>query len=146
MMPGGGERVMTLDLRADQSLPAFTRSSLDGDLGNGDANSGDPEGQLNGGLIWEPRSIVDEAGVWEITLRVTDGARADRATADVTPRRRQQFKTRPGDVVSWTTQASGRVIQSGEATADQWGLVTVPQVEIRRSGSRLSIRLENRSR
>ncbi|MCR4414431.1 MAG: hypothetical protein NUV77_18590, partial [Thermoguttaceae bacterium] len=41
------ERVMPIDLRTDQTLPAFTRCSLDDRPGNGAAADGDAEGQVN---------------------------------------------------------------------------------------------------
>jgi hypothetical protein len=47
MPRGGGERIMPIDVRMDQSLPAFTNCSLDQDPGNGDPSDGDPEGQIN---------------------------------------------------------------------------------------------------
>ena len=47
MPAGGGGRVMPIDLRIDQSLPAFTNCSLDQRPGSGDPADGDPTGQLN---------------------------------------------------------------------------------------------------
>ena len=43
----GGERENPLDLRVDQSLPAFTRGTLDDDPGTGTPESGAPTGQAN---------------------------------------------------------------------------------------------------
>lgn len=141
MPDGGRETTMPLDLRIDRSLPAFTRSSLDDDLGNGDPASGSRTGQLNAHLTWSTDSIVDQPSQWAIMLRLVPGAPQPAATADVTPRRLQQFKPRPGDIVAWSNEVSGRVIQTGDVETDRWGLVTVPQVEIRAAGSRLTLKL-----
>ena len=143
LMPaGGGERVMPLDLRLDQSLPAFTRSTLDDDLGNGDPSSGSPGGQVNRYVTWDPASIVDEADRWEVTVRIVDGAPRGTATVDVTPRRLQRFKPSATDRLAWTNSvADDRTPrQSGTITPDQWGLLTVPQMEIGTGKHRLQLR------
>jgi pimeloyl-ACP methyl ester carboxylesterase len=145
MPDNGGERVNPLDLRVDQSLPAFTRSSLDDDPGDGNPSTGAPAGQINASLAWTPDSIRDEKDEWVITLRLAEGSKGPGATADVTPRRLQRFKLQPGDRVQWANSINGREAQTGEAVADQWGLVTLPQVQIARSGSRLSVRLSSRT-
>ena len=44
---------MPLDLRTDQSQPAFTGCSLDDDSGDGDPADGDAEGQSNLYLFWK---------------------------------------------------------------------------------------------
>jgi len=69
-----------------------------------------------------------------VEIGVINSAPQAKATVDVTPRRLQQFKLRPGDRVAWTLSG-----QSGEAVADQWGLVTVPRLEISRSLSTLTL-------
>lgn len=139
MPDGGRERINPLDVRVDQSLPAFTRGSLDGNPGNGDPDVGDPEGEINGFAAWTPDSIRDEPDQWAITLRLAAGTEAESATADITPRRLQRFKVKPGDRVRWTNAVGGRTVQNGEVVADQWGLVTVPEVRVARNGSRLTI-------
>jgi hypothetical protein len=47
-------------------------------------------------------------------------------TVDVTPRRLQKFKPKPGEKFKWTSSTGG----SGTVTADKWGLVTVEKVKI----------------
>jgi hypothetical protein len=141
MPDNGGERVMPLDLRTDQSLPAFTRGSLDDDPGDGSPMSGDPAGQINASFAWETDSIVDERDRWEMTLRLASRVDQSSGAADVTPRRLQRFQLRPGDRVAWSNRIGGRVVQSGELQADQWGLVTLPQVQIGRAGSRVTVAL-----
>ncbi|HOX07460.1 MAG TPA: hypothetical protein PK280_13740, partial [Planctomycetota bacterium] len=77
---------------------------------------------INLGFIW--KDVVDEPGKWSVKLS-NDLAKAE-MTVDVTPRRCQQFKLKAGDKLKWTNSAGG----AGEATADQWGLVTIEKVKI----------------
>ncbi len=117
-----------------QSYPAFGNSSINDNLGNGDPKDGDlgnvdkAKGPtetfgINLGFIW--KDVVDEEGRWAVTLS-NDLCKAD-MTVDVTPRRCQKFKLKPGDKLKWTNSAGG----AGDATADQWGLVTVEKVAIK---------------
>ena len=68
---------------------------------------------------------MDEPARWSASL--SNELAKDEMTVDVTPRRCQQFRSKPGETFAWTTSAG----DSGEVTADRWGLVTVPQVKIR---------------
>jgi hypothetical protein len=129
--PKPEEREPGVDVRTDRSLPAFTRCSLDGNPGAGDPKDGDPEGQSNLWLYWEG-DAVDRPGRWELALRLARGAPSDEAAVDVTPRRCRAFRPAPGTKVAWT--AGGR---SGEVAADPHGLVTIPQVRVSKSGTRL---------
>jgi hypothetical protein len=119
------------DIRTDQTLPAFTRCSLDDDLGTATARSpeaieadrqqqaeeaksgqrrevsvdpydGVPEGALNAWLTWETRDIVDEPTVWEMTVHLSPRAPRDACTVDLTPRRCQKFKLEARRKVTWT--------------------------------------------
>jgi hypothetical protein len=104
------------------SYPAFGNSSLDDDMGPGPKDQGDLEGFINVGFVWT--DPVDEPDRWQVTLS-NDEAKAD-MTVDVTPRRCQRFQCKPGQKLRWTAGTG----QSGELTADRWGLVTVRQVRI----------------
>lgn len=130
---------MPLDLRVDQSLPAFTRGSLDDDPGTGAADAGAPQGQANRYLTWRPDTIVDEPTRWSVEISIVDRAPRQKATVDVTPRRLQRFRLRAGDRVAWTNVSGRDVVQSGEVVADQWGLITLPQVEVSRGGNRIVV-------
>jgi len=136
-----GERVLPIDVRTDQSLPAFTACSLDDDPGDGDPGKGDPEGQVNLYLFWETGDVVDRTDRWEMTVGLIEKAPRDECTVDVTPRRLQQFKLPPGQQVKWTngTPGSDEPIQSGEATADRWGLVTLEKVRVTKGTNRIRI-------
>jgi len=130
-----------LDLRTDQSLPAFTRCSLDDNPGNGDPADGDRKGQINLYLRWDPKDLVDEEDRWEITLWLIDSAPKDSCTVDVTPRRLQKLKRKPGDAFRWssTSLKDGREIQAGTAPADAHGLLTCKEVQIAKGKNRIRI-------
>jgi hypothetical protein len=134
------------DLRRTDSVAAFGNCTLDDNPGIG--FGGDPGGQMNAYLCFEPRSQEDQQDRWEMTVYLyagdkqgRGGAPVDPCAADVTPRRCQRFKARPGDRFTWTNTAlaDGTVIQTGAAVADQWGLVTAERVTISKTKNRLVI-------
>ena len=135
------ERVLPIDIRIDQSLPAFTNCSLDDHPGNGDPKDGDPEGQVNSYLFWETEDIVDQPDRWAMTIGLIPKSPKDDCTVDVTPRRRQRFKTKPGDKVAWTSASlgHGKQTQKGNATADRWGIVTLEKVTVGKARNRVVI-------
>ena len=107
----------------NRSYPAFSNSSIDQKLGNGDPKDGDLEGGINLGFLW--KDVVDEERCWSVRLS-NDLANAA-MTVDVTPRRCQRFKTPAGSEVSWSTStgAPGKVIVNSD------GIVTIPRVQLR---------------
>ena len=135
IMPNDQQREMPIDIRLNQTLPAFTNCSLDDNPGNGSPDSGDPDGQFNRYLSWATNDIVDQADRWEMTLQLQEAAPAARCTVDVTPRRCQHFKAKPGDGFTWSTGGG----QSGRVVADRLGLVTVPGVAMTKGNTRLRI-------
>lgn len=106
----------------NRSYPAFGHSSIDQNLGNGDPKDGDMEGGINLGFAWD--GVTDEDAKWEAKLS-NELAKAA-MTVDVTPRRCQKFKLKPGETVAWKTSAGA----SGKVQADEFGLATVPQVKL----------------
>jgi len=142
MMPVSlGERVLPIDIRTDQTLPAFTHCSLDDKPGKGAQDDGAPKGQVNAYLFWETADIVDAAAKWEMTVGLIAKAPAEACTVDVTPRRCQAFKPKPGEKVKWTsTRAGGEPdVQKGVATVDKWGLVTLEKVRVSKGKQRIVI-------
>jgi pimeloyl-ACP methyl ester carboxylesterase len=134
------QRVMPLDLRVDQSQPAFTKCSLDGNPGDGDPNDGDKQGGVNLYLTWQTKDIVDEDKVWEMTVLLTNKAPQEKCTVDLTPRRLQKFKVKPGEAVKWTsTSGSNNESQSGTVTADKHGLITIEGLKLTKTGVRVRI-------
>ncbi|HUS90366.1 MAG TPA: hypothetical protein VM695_00905 [Phycisphaerae bacterium] len=158
--PGASGSTLPLDVRTDQSLPAFTRCSLDEDPGTGkrlatpkehkspdghvrkDPCDGDPEGHANRWLTWDTKTVIDEPSRWEMTVALLAGAPKDECTVNVTPRRLQQLKPRPGQAFAWTAAGAaggGEAAQRGTVTADKWGLLTLENVRVTKGGSRLRI-------
>jgi pimeloyl-ACP methyl ester carboxylesterase len=135
------DRTMPMDLRVDQSQPAFTRCSLDDNPGNGDPADGDPQGQANLYLYWKTEDVTDRDDAWEMTVGLIDAAPRDECAVDITPRRLQKFHVEPGAGVRWTNAAlaDGRAKQSGQSTADQNGLVTLEAVRIDKGGNRIRL-------
>jgi len=126
----------------DKTLPAFSRCSLDGNPGNGDPSDGDPWGQMNGFMIWEFDNSVDKQNEWEMTVMLASDAFRDRCTADITPRRCQAFKPKPGTEFTWTNTSvkDGKRIQGSTVKADRWGLVTIPKAVVTKGKNRIRIR------
>ncbi len=138
------DRHMPLDLRTDQSQPAFTRCSLDQDPGDGQPNTGDAEGQSNLYLFWDTEDVVDRAERWEMTVGLVEQAPEEACTVDVTPRRVQSFRPPPSSRVTWTNTsvADSADVQSGHATVDKLGLVTLSSVRIAKGKNRIVVRYE----
>jgi len=151
-------------LRRDQSVPAFTRCSLDDDAGTAtkidkpkitqdgkytrkDIYDGVSYGQYNAWLSWEPATVVDEKDRWEATVFVVKPARGKKppkseCTVDVTPRRCRKFKPKAGEKFTWThTPAGGdKPAATGQAVADKWGLVTLPKIAVSQAKNRIVIK------
>jgi len=111
-----------------RSYPAFGNSSMNNDMGTGDLEGkelkdGEKEGGINLGFDW--KDVVDDEGKWSV--KISNGLAKAEMTADVTPRRCQKFKAKPGDKFKWTNSAGG----DGDVAADAWGLVTVEKVKIK---------------
>lgn len=150
-------------IRRNRSLPALGNCSLDDNLGEGDINSGVSFGQVNGYLLWDTETIVDRSGQWGVTVRLDDSAPLDECTVDLTPRRCQAFRPRPGERFHWTCtflppQADdqrqegaspadelalrlkgGRHLGSGSITADEWHLLTIPRMRALKGAQRVVI-------
>jgi len=147
--------IMPARVRRNQSLPAFGNCSLDGMPGDGDmSNNGgvgadsDVIADINGWLLWDTEDVVDEPDRWEMTVYLyagdprqgRPGAPADACTVDLTPRRCQKFAPKPGQTFQWTnTSVADNQAASGRATADQWGIVTLPKLAITKSKNRIGV-------
>jgi hypothetical protein len=116
--------------RRDQSYPAFAKSSIDADPGDGDPEHGDKEGGINLGFVWDAPSETEDS--W--TAKIGNDLASRDMTVDVTPRRAQHFHLPPGTVVRWQSSTGGL----GTVTADENGIVTIPRVVIH-SGQRTTI-------
>ena len=69
------------------------------------------------------------------------GAPKDECTVNITPRRLQKFTIKEGDKLKWTNTSlvDNKVVQSGTATADKWGLVTLDKVMVSKGKNRVSV-------
>jgi hypothetical protein len=125
----------------DQSYPAFSNFTLNGDPGRGDPAAGDPRGGFNRFPRWDTADIVDTPGRWEMTMRLHSAAPSSAAAADVTLRRLQALVHTPGAAYSWENrQGPGEVVvQSGEVSADENGLITLPRVVLSKAGNRIAV-------
>jgi pimeloyl-ACP methyl ester carboxylesterase len=141
MPQSGGERLMPIDIRVNQSLPAFTRCQLDDHPGNGEPDHGDPAGQVNLYLYWDTHDIVDESHHWEMTVGLIKGAPTEVSRVDLTPRRLQSLQVNPGERLKWTNTSlqHRKVIQRGEAVADQWGLITLQDITVSQGKNRIKL-------
>jgi len=153
---------MVPQIRLHQSLPAFSKCSLDArpvcDDPRGEYRPGkydqdfqrhaDKFGGINLWQRWDPLRIVDEPDRWAVTIWLASPNKQGRygspegpATTDLTPRRQQKFKANPGGEFSWTaTAADGTVLQSGTIVADKLGLVTIPGIKMTREKVRIEIK------
>ena len=134
--------------RADRSFPAFSNASGNSDFGTGDPATADPIGSINGYLDWDENTVDDRSLNWEITLRTRAMATREgiigapaAATVDVTPRRTQRFIVAQGVTYRYEVRdaASGELLQSGTALADDDAVLTVRQVQVLDQGVRLKI-------
>ncbi|MFN8588223.1 MAG: alpha/beta hydrolase-fold protein [Candidatus Eisenbacteria bacterium] len=131
----------------DQSFPAASHCTFDDDMGNGRSDDGAPLGQLNGHLEWDP-SGVDSTDHWvrSISLRpltTQAGLRQppDSTVLDVTIRRARRFRPLPWEPVTFSVYdiSGARIAQTGEATTDPTGRLTLPGVKVFRTGITLDV-------
>lgn len=133
------QRVNPLDLRVDQSQPAFTHCSLDGNPGNGDEKDGDPEGAINLYLYWETKDVIDSPKEWQMTVALSKNSPKPECTVDLTPRRLQQFRPPLGETLRWSNTSQGKVLQQGVLTVDENGLATIEGLRVTQSGNRIRL-------
>ncbi|MBN2795303.1 MAG: right-handed parallel beta-helix repeat-containing protein [Clostridia bacterium] len=141
----GSERIMPIDIRLDQALPAYTHCSLDDIAGDGNPESGDPSGQVNAYLYWMTDNLVDEVNHFEITSFLMDTAPEVSCTVDITPRRLQNFEIQVGDIVYYQNIdcSSGMILDAGMEKVDAYGLITIPQQIVNKTGTQLKLKVQN---
>ncbi len=128
----------------DESYPALTNCTANNDPGDGAKDSGDPEGYINRGLDWQ--DVVDENDTYQITLTWYLEDTALPLRVDVTPRRIQNFKIKPGEQIEADVYCLVREESTGSRvlTADENGVVTFEGMEIAGSaGARLTLKRAN---
>lgn len=133
-------------LRTNRSFPALSQCDRNGQLGDGSPASGDSVGTLNGPVEWSVP--VDEPGGWSVELTLRSLAPSsgtipapESALVDVTPRRLQAFTVAPFTQVPYRVvrMSDLAVLDYGVVEADAHGVVTVEEVRVHRTGTRLEI-------
>lgn len=120
--------------RLDESFPAFSNCSDNGNYGGGDPKDGDLVGWVNRGLGW--RELVDTPGEYALTVTADHPEIQYPVIVDVTPRRIQQFNMAPGEMI----QVRVGNQPPAAARADAAGRVTVARVRIEsRDGTRICL-------
>ena len=133
--------------RTDLSFPALSNCSADGNPGDGNPVSGDSVGCINGWVEWDTtavdRNVEWGMRLWTRGLPRQDGwvAGPDSLIVDVTPRRLQQFKVVPGSEYRCTVvrELDGAVVRDEILTPDEAGLLTIRQMTVYRSGTRIHL-------
>jgi hypothetical protein len=124
-----------------QSLPAFGNCTLDRNPGNGDLAQGETyDAPINSWLTWYTEDIVDEKDKWEMTIELDNSAPLGECTVDLTPRKCQKFRPKPGTSFTWTNTAGGKEIGSGAAQADTYSLVTIRQLRVVKGKNRITVK------
>jgi hypothetical protein len=121
--------MIRLDVRRDRLMPAFGRSraaSFRGDV---------KYTRLNLGYRWKGDDIVDKPDRAELTIW-RSGRRAGRTT-DITLRRAQNFKVRPGQACQWKLGD-----KSGAAKVGEDGLLTIYGIPMPSRPTRLVVTAE----
>ncbi len=118
----------------NKSYLAFSRCSTDLNPGHGGKQDGDPAGAFNWGLEFD--DPVETAERYEAVVRWYREPDKLPVTVDITPRRRQAF--RPGQGAKVRAEnvelASGKTVQTLEATVDELGWLTVAGFQVTSQG------------
>lgn len=124
-----------MQLRRDEAYPAFTNATSDEKYPGLDSDSPDQDGQINAFFRW--RVLRDRPEEFAIELRLVrqDELRAklslpEAATADVSLRRLQSFRARPGVAFVCSIEEKGSLPRTVPVTSDGRGLITVLSVKI----------------
>jgi hypothetical protein len=138
----GNDRYCGLDYSLNQSLPVFSGNTCDDDLGSTSAGGADA-GNINRDVLWNTSDVVDQADRWEMGIQLRSAATQDNCTVSVTPRRLQALDHGPGSTYTWELVEGTTQISNGNATADQYGLITIPNITITKTERRLKINCQN---
>ncbi len=134
-----------LTIRKNEAYPVFTNATTDNHYpGLTNSTAPDQSGQINGYFRWKNIEDTAKSFVMELRLVKKDELRRPieipkESVADITPRRLQKFTVSKGAGYSWSMTCADKVLQSGKATADANGVLTIPTVKISDSPSCLKI-------
>ena len=128
-----------LNVKKNEAYPAFTNASGNSKLPWPDDLKNTAAGQVNAFFRW--KNISDAADKFEMSLFLVSAAELKtsfeipkEASTDVTLRRLQNFRLKPGEAFHWTFGAA-----KGEGKADDQGLITIAGLKLGAEPSTLSV-------
>lgn len=135
-----------LEIRKNEAYPVFTRASCDqrSPWLNAPADY-DSTGQMNAFFRW--KNMRDTPAEFAMQLWIANAEikapapKPGSATADITPRRLQQFKIERGKTYAWQFSRDGRVLASGKLSLDAANLLTIPKVPLATQPAELMLQL-----
>ena len=128
-----------LSVRKDQPYPVFANASTNSKLPWPDNLSEKAPGQINAFFRW--KNISDANDKLEMSLFLTSPAELKTAfeipresTADVSLRRIQNLRAKPGEAFKWTFG-----VATGDVKADAEGLISIPGLKITAAPTTLTV-------
>ncbi len=128
-----------LSLKKNEAYAVFTNATSNSTLPWPDDLKSTAAGQVNAFFRW--KNLSDSAEKFETSLFLTNASDLKtqfeipkEATADVTLRRLQSFRIKPGETFRWTFGAA-----KSEGQADSQGLVTIPALKLTAEPTTLSV-------
>jgi hypothetical protein len=129
-----------LNVRKDQAYPVFANASCNSKIPWPDHLDSKEAGQINAFFRWN--NLKDTAEILEMSLFLITASNLNTkfkiptvATTDVTLRRLQHFKLKPGAGFKWEFGSA-----KGEGKVDELGLITIPSLKITATPATFSIR------
>ncbi|HEY3330874.1 MAG TPA: hypothetical protein VGK19_12675 [Capsulimonadaceae bacterium] len=125
-----------LEIRKNEAYPVFSRASCNDRSPWLDAPADyDNAGQSNAYLRWKsdldtPSKFAMQLWLAHPQIKNAPFTMPDSATADVTVRRFQQFKTRDRGTYNWKFVRDNKVVASGRISPDATKLLTIPRLPI----------------
>ena len=134
-----------LEIRKNEAYPVFTHASCDQRAPWPAPTGGiDESGQSNALFRWKNERDTPSGFAMQIWIAHPVVAAAptlpDKATADVTLRRLQEFKVEPGRSYTWLVSTGGQADASGVVKPDGESLLTIPRVTLTTGPSELSVK------
>ena len=128
-----------LNVIKNEAYPVFTNATCNSKLPWPDDLNSSDAGQVNAFFRW--KNISDSAEKVEMSLCLVSSSELKtqfkipkEATADVSLRRLQSFRLKPGEAFHWTFGSA-----KGEGKADSQGLVTIPALKMRAEPATLTV-------
>jgi len=135
------------EIRRNHAYPVFTHATSDQRAPwLNPPEEFDETGQINAYFRWQverDRRTRFSMRLWVANPNVTNAPPMPEAiTADITLRRLQKFKVKPGSTYAWQISSDGCKIASGTVQPDEANLLTIPQVTLTAIPAKLSLNPE----